>query len=317
MDVGAAVVTSQLTKVFARHGGGKTPLSAIDGLDLEVPMGDIFGFLGPNGAGKTTTLRVLTGVLSATSGDARVLGVDVRRTPEKVKALVSYLPQGEVLYGDLTAAENVRFVLSLYGIPRAYREGLARESLELLELSSMADRRAGQLSGGQRRILAVACAVAPRQRLLILDEPTAGLDPEKRALVWDVLHRLQAAGATVFVTTHQMDEADRCRRLGLMSRGRLLASGRPEELRQSFGMKVYEIAYDGPLPAPEHVARALPVAQRSVRGSRLRIVTTIGSADEVARALAGSGIPARSVRASEPDLEDVFLTGSRALGLPA
>ena len=294
------IVTDDLCRSF-----GSQP--AVRDLSLRIDQGEIYGFIGPNGAGKTTTLRMLAGVLAATSGRVEVLGIDVGSVPERVKAEIGYLPQGEVSYGDLTVSENVRFLMDLYGVPSKMQEGLLGETLELLGLRPLAERRAATLSGGQRRLLALACAIAPRHRLVILDEPTAGLDPHTRGTVWAAIHRLRAAGTTVFVTTHGMDEADRCLRVGLMGGGRLLAEGTPEELRAGFGESVYEVS-GGAQPLPEDLPAIPGVVQAAARGSRLRLIVEAGR--DPRPEIEALGLQAKRI---EPDLEDVFMELTRGV----
>jgi ABC-2 type transport system ATP-binding protein len=275
----------------------------VEGLDLEVRRGEIFGLLGPNGAGKTTTLRMLTGVLRPSSGEGIVLGRDVSREPDAVKGSLAYVPQGDVLYGDLRVRENLEFLMGVYGVPRAARADSARHALAQLRLEALRDRPTRFLSGGERRLLALAGALALRQSLVVLDEPTAGLDPENRVLVWDTLHELRQAGVTILVTTHSMDEADRCLRVGLMGRGRLLAQGTPESLRREITTPMYEVATSAP---GADVARAVGAPRASARGARLRLACDAASEAEVSRRLLQAGIQGE-VRGVEADMEDVFL----------
>jgi ABC-2 type transport system ATP-binding protein len=213
---------------------------AVEGLDLEVPRGQVFGLLGPNGSGKTTTIRMLCGLLEPTSGGATVAGIDVVREPDEVRRRIGYMSQRFGLYEDLTIAENLRFYSELYGLVGS--EGRARREAVLAEygLDTRARQLAGTLSGGWKQRLALACATAHRPDLVFLDEPTAGVDPAARRHFWEIIGRHAEAGLTVVVTTHYMDEAERCDRLGLMSRGRLIGLGTPAEIRAHFGQPSIE-----------------------------------------------------------------------------
>jgi ABC-2 type transport system ATP-binding protein len=215
-------------------------LAAVEGLDLEIRRGEVFGLLGPNGSGKTTTIRMLCGLLEPTSGRAEVAGVDVVRHPDEVRRRIGYMSQKFGLYEDLTVAENLRFYSGLYGLIGA--EGRARRA-EVLRASGLEDRAgqlAGTLSGGWKQRLALACATAHEPHLVFLDEPTAGVDPAARRRFWDIIGERAAGGLTVVVTTHYMDEAERCDRLGLLSRGHLIGLGTPAEIRSHFGLTSIE-----------------------------------------------------------------------------
>jgi ABC-2 type transport system ATP-binding protein len=230
---GAAIQTHLLRKVFGH-------IVAVEGLDLTVARGEIFGLLGPNGSGKTTTIRMLTGLMAPTSGRAEVADIDVVRAPEAVRQRIGYMSQRFGLYEDLTVRENLAFYGGLYGLTGA--EGKARLLDVMREhgLEARADQLAGTLSGGWKQRLALACATAHRPALVFLDEPTAGVDPAARRSFWDRIHARASEGLAVLVTTHYMDEAERCDRLALLSRGRLIALGTPAEIRASFGLPSIE-----------------------------------------------------------------------------
>jgi ABC-2 type transport system ATP-binding protein len=218
-------------------------LIAVERLDLEVRRGEIFGLLGANGSGKTTTIRMLTGLLPPTSGEATVAGIDVVRDPEAVRRRLGYMSQRYGLYDDLTAEENLRFYAGLYG--RLGREGRERVEELIADLGFTRRRRqlAGTLSGGWKQRLSLACATAHRPDVLFLDEPTAGVDPAARRHFWEVIHTLAAGGTTILVTTHYMDEADRCQRLAMLWRGRLVALGAPHEIVAQLGQPTLEDAF--------------------------------------------------------------------------
>jgi ABC-2 type transport system ATP-binding protein len=228
-----AVRTTALRKVFGS-------LTAVEGLDLEIQRGEVFGLLGPNGSGKTTTIRMLCGLLEPTSGQASVVGVDVTRDPEGVRQRIGYMSQRYGLYDDLTVAENMRFYGSMYGLRGAKREARAQELLDDLGLRQRATQLAGTLSGGWKQRLALACATSHRPDMLFLDEPTAGVDPASRRLFWDWIYGLAKGGTTILVTTHYMDEAERCERLGFLSRGHLIALGTVAEVEKAFGQPTIE-----------------------------------------------------------------------------
>jgi ABC-2 type transport system ATP-binding protein len=227
------IVTHGLRKVFGK-------LVAVEGLDLEVRRGEIFGLLGPNGSGKTTAIRMLTGLLPPTSGSATVVGVDVVKSPELVRRRIGYMSQRFGLYDDLTVEENIQFYAGLYGI--VGEENRQRVAVQLTEyrLTERTGQLAGTLSGGWKQRLALACTTTHEPDLLFLDEPTAGVDPASRRLFWELIGRRAAAGTTVVVTTHYMDEAERCQRLAFLSRGHLIGVGTPKEITARFGVPTVE-----------------------------------------------------------------------------
>ena len=222
------VRTQALRKVFGE-------LVAVHGLDLEITRGEVFGMLGPNGSGKTTTIRMLCGLVVPTSGTAEVAGFDVTRDAERVRRRIGYMSQRYGLYDDLTVSENLRFYSAVYGVVGAERDARLAEHVEDLGLTERLTQMAGTLSGGWKQRLALACATAHRPDLVFLDEPTAGVDPAARRTFWETIYRLAARGTTILVTTHYMDEAERCQRLAFLSRGHLIALGTPKEITTQFG----------------------------------------------------------------------------------
>lgn len=228
MDAPAVVRTRALRKVFGS-------LVAVHGLDLEIHRGEVFGLLGPNGSGKTTTIRMLCGLVLPTSGTAEVAGFDVTHEAERVRTRIGYMSQRYGLYDDLTVSENLRFYSAVYGVLGNDRDQLLAEHAEDAGLTDRLKQLAGTLSGGWKQRLALACATAHRPDLLFLDEPTAGVDPAARRTFWETIYRLAARGTTVLVTTHYMDEAERCQRLAFLSRGQLIALGTPKEITTQFG----------------------------------------------------------------------------------
>ncbi len=232
----AAIVTEALHKRFGE-------LVAVERLDLVVPRGQIFGLLGANGSGKTTTIRMLTGLLPPTSGAARVAGIDVVHDPEAVRRRLGYMSQRFGLYDDLTVEENLKFYAGLYGLIGATGRARVDELIATLAFTERRRQLAGTLSGGWKQRLSLACATAHRPDVLFLDEPTAGVDPAARRSFWDVIRALAAGGTTILVTTHYMDEAERCERLAMLWRGRLVALGSPQEIVAEFGAASLEDAF--------------------------------------------------------------------------
>jgi ABC-2 type transport system ATP-binding protein len=228
-----AIETHDLRKSFG-------PIVAVESLDLTVERGSVFGLLGPNGSGKTTTIRMLCGLMRPSAGRATVAGIDVTRDPEGVRRRIGYMSQRFGLYDDLTVAENLRFYSSVYGLAGEERRARASELLGELGLEPRRGQLAGTLSGGWKQRLALACATAHRPEVLFLDEPTAGMDPASRRLLWQWLYALAARGTTILITTHYMDEAERCGRLAFLSRGHLIATGTAEDVRRQFALPTIE-----------------------------------------------------------------------------
>lgn len=222
-----AIVTRGLRKEFGGH-------AAVEGLDLRIRRGEVFGLLGPNGSGKTTTIRMLCGLMRPTAGSATVVGLDAARQAELVRRRIGYMSQRFGLYDDLTVTENIRFYASVYGLAGRERRRRVDELVDDLGLGGRVGQLAGTLSGGWKQRLALACAISHRPDLVFLDEPTAGVDPASRRLFWQKIHALAANGTTILVTTHYMDEAERCGRLAFLSRGRLIAVGTVAEVLAQF-----------------------------------------------------------------------------------
>jgi ABC-2 type transport system ATP-binding protein len=223
-----AVRTENLVKRFG-------PFTAVDRVTLTVPPGEIFGFLGPNGAGKSTTIRILCGLLAPTSGGAWVGGCDVARDPESVKHSIGYMSQKFSLYDDLTVEENIDFFSGIYGVARERREERKRFALAMAGLEERRGDLTRLLAGGWKQRLALGCALLHEPPIVFLDEPTSGVDPIARRAFWDLIYQMAAAGRTVFVSTHYMDEAEYCHRVALMNRGQVIALGSPAELKAAQG----------------------------------------------------------------------------------
>ena len=222
-----AIDARGLRKVFGS-------LVAVDALTLQVHRGEVFGLLGPNGSGKTTTIRMFCGLLEPTAGTAIVAGCDVVRDAEEVRRRIGYMSQKYGLYDDLTVVENIRFYSSIYGLHGDAREQRIVALVKELDLEERVGQFAGTLSGGWKQRLALACATAHEPPVLFLDEPTAGVDPASRRRFWEIIHEFARRGTTILVTTHYMDEAERCDRLAFMSRGHLIALGTPDEVTRQF-----------------------------------------------------------------------------------
>ena len=228
-----AVRMTQLRKMFGA-------LVAVDALTLDIPRGQVFGLLGPNGSGKTTTIRMLCGLVQPTSGSATVVGFDVATQAEQIRDNIGYMSQRFGLYDDLTVAENLRFYATVYGLIGKVRDERLAAHMHTMGLDARADQLAGTLSGGWKQRLSLACATAHTPQMLFLDEPTAGVDPAARRAFWESIYLLARGGTTILVTTHYMDEAERCERLAFLSRGHLIAVGSPAEVTQQFGTKNIE-----------------------------------------------------------------------------
>ncbi len=228
------------TRALARRFGD---FVAVQGLDLEIGAGEVFGLLGPNGSGKTTTIRMLCGLLEPSSGGARVAGIEVTDSPEQIKQRIGYMSQKFGLYEDLTVRENLEFYAGIYGLRRPARQIRIDEVVKFIGLERRLPQLVGTLSGGWKQRLALACAILHRPAVLFLDEPTAGVDPAARRLFWKAIYDRAGGGTTVIVTTHYMDEAERCGRLAMMSNGHLIALGTPAEVAQQVGGATLEDAF--------------------------------------------------------------------------
>lgn len=286
------------------------PVRAVDGIDLDVARTEIFALVGPDGAGKTTLIRMLCGALSPDQGTARVGGFDVVQDPEAVKAGIGYVPQRFSLYGDLSAMENLRLYADIYRVPGERFRPRAAELLSDFRLLPFADRPAQQLSGGMKQKLALACTLIHEPALLLLDEPTTGVDPVSRRQFWRILYTLNRIGITIFVSTPYMDEAERASRVGLMMHGRLVACDEPSAIKAQMAGEILEIVAE-PKSASKQLLRAHPeVISLEVFGDRLHVlVRSAQSAEAVLRtALEAAGVTVISMRPTAPSLEDVFVS---------
>lgn len=285
--------------------------TAVDAISLTVPTGTILGIIGPSGAGKTTIVRMLTGALSPTEGEVRVLGEDPRRFRRQTRERIGYMPQQFTLYPDLSARENVDFVAALFGMLWSGRHRRTREVLELVDLWAVRGRRAGALSGGMQRRLELACALVHSPALLFLDEPTAGIDPMLRSRIWDELHRLRDAGRTLLVTTQYVNESDECDMVALIDGGRLIALAEPTELRRlADGGDVIEVEtksnYDGSALRDLEMVRA--VHQVDATHLRVTVDDAATALPDVVEVVTSFGADVVSARESRPSFDAVFTT---------
>jgi ABC-2 type transport system ATP-binding protein len=295
-----AIETSRLTKAFGE-------VRAVDGLDLAVRRGERFGLIGPDGAGKTTTMRMLAGVMAASGGEAQVLGHDVVNDPESVKDDIAYMSQRFGLYEDLTVQENIDFYADLYLVDAVEKKERFGRLMEFSRLSPFIGRLAGNLSGGMKQKLGLACALIHTPKLLLLDEPTNGVDPVSRREFWKILYELLREGVTIFVSTPYMDEADRCHRVGIMDGGKLLIADTPMGIRERMRLSVIEIFCDEGRRAQKVLERVRGVKNVVFFGDKLH-VSVGGEVDDktVSGALDENSISYRSVRSIVPSLEDIF-----------
>jgi len=279
-------------------------LIALDHLDLEVRRGEIFGLVGPDGAGKTTTVRLMSGLLEATEGRVFVAGYDVAREPDAVKDRMGYMAQRFGRYLDLTIEENMMFYADLFGVPRGERDALMARLLHMTRLEPFRKRQAGKLSGGMRQKLALMCTLLHKPEVLFLDEPTNGVDPVSRRDFWAILYQLVKEGLTVLITTAYLDEAERCNRVGLMSRGRLVRCDSPEALRNSLEEECYEVRAADRRAARERLLREAGVTSAEPAGDALHVFLSPGLTSPEALSHALGGVKFRRIT---PSLEDVFI----------
>ncbi len=304
-----AVQTEELTK---RYGNGNAA-PAIDGLDLAIPSGSLYGLVGPDGAGKTTTLRILATVMLPTKGSAKVAGQDVRQDAEKIRRMIGYMPQNFSLYADLSVMENLNFFADINHLPKERKKERIQEMLAFSRLERFTDRRAGNLSGGMKKKLALACALVHDPRILILDEPSTGVDPVSRRELWLILAQVAAQGVTVLVSTPYMDEAERCNQVGILYNGKLLTSGTPDELKGNLPFDILEVK-SKPRKRMRAVVDELPgILNWRPVGDRLRIAAPRYNHNaekllqELNKALKADGQDIRLLRQARPEMEDVFV----------
>lgn len=295
------VVLDRLTRRFGSA-------LAVDQLSFAVRRGELFGLVGPDGAGKTTTLRMLAGVLPPSAGDALVLGRSVARDPEAVKPHLAYMAQRFGLYEDLTVEENLQFYADLYRVPRRERAARIERLYAFSRLGEFAGRMAGALSGGMKQKLALSCSLVHRPAVVLLDEPTFGVDPISRRDLWLILHEMVAEGVTMIVSTSYLDEAERCDRVAMLESGRVLALDRPAALQAALPGRLFAVRTDDPRRARDLLRGHPAVAHATLFGRNLHVQLAPGATpDAVADLLAGAGLAGATVEPIEPSLEDVFI----------
>lgn len=302
----SAIVTEGLTRRFG-------DFTAVDGLSIRVEPGEVFGFLGPNGSGKTTVIKMLTGILPISEGTAWVDGIDVRKEPELVRQRIGYMSQKFSLYDDLTVLENLRFYGRVYGLEGAAMHSKINDTIERNGLQPYVERLAGKLSGGWKQRLALGCALLHDPKILYLDEPTAGIDPVARRKLWDLLFDLSGQGITFFVTTHYMDEAERCSHLAYIYYGKLIADGTPDTLRElpeasPPGTRRFEIS-TAEVTSALRKARELPwLRSATIFGRSIHaLVDENVTQQQVQEEMQKRGVKVEEVRPLVADLEDVFV----------
>lgn len=302
MTADVAISAEQLTRRFGNF-------TAVDHIDLTIPKACVYGFLGPNGSGKSTTIRMLCGLLSPTLGSATVLGASVPKDSESLRTRIGYMTQKFSLYDDLSVAENLGFLYNVYRLPHHARKDRLALQMRRFGLEERADQLAGTMSGGQRQKLALAGATIHEPELLFLDEPTSAVDPESRREFWEFLFEMVDQGTTILVSTHFMDEAERCHEMAILNNGRLVASGAPEQLKQNLGATVIEVTGDDSRELRRCIMELDEVYSCAQLGRRLHVLMH-SDIDEpgalIRQQLARRGLSA-DIRDVQPNLEDVFV----------
>ncbi|MEV4845613.1 ATP-binding cassette domain-containing protein [Micromonospora matsumotoense] len=309
------IETRGLRKSFRSRQGRETKtVDAVRGVNLQVPAGEIFGFLGPNGAGKTTTLRMLATLIAPDGGDATIAGADLRKDPAEVRRRIGYVAQGGSTWDECTAREELVLHARMYGIGKADAHRRAVRALEAFQLTEYADRKCKTYSGGQRRRVEIALGIIHEPKIVFLDEPTTGLDPQSRAHMWDEIRRLRTEGMTVFITTHYLDEADAlCDRIAIMDHGEVVAEGTPAELKREISGDVVLVGLDlastpqaAQLLDGEEYLNKLETADEG--GLRLYVDEGATAIPQILRRLDHAGLSMTSIELHRPSLDDVFLT---------
>lgn len=284
-------------------------IEAVQGMNLELRSGEMYGLIGPDGAGKTTVLRILCGLLVADDGEVRLLGFDPVRQPERIRDVIGYMPQKFSLYPDLTVAENMRFFTDIYHVSKAERLRITERLVQFSRLGPFADRKAGALSGGMKQKLALSCTLIHTPKLLILDEPTTGVDPVSRGEFWDILRDLRQEGVTILVTTPYMDEASLCDRISLMFEGYILAEGTPDQIIAEFPEHIIRVYTGRPQEVAEILKQKGDFRSVHVFGDRVHVAVkdVKKSKQLIEQLLEKSSADYGSIAEAKPDLEDVFV----------
>jgi len=301
-DLQSAILADGLTKSFPG-------VRAVDALSFDVRAGEIFGLVGPDGAGKTTTLRMLAGIMPMDAGKARVAGFDVTRDPEGAKHGLSYMPQRFGLYEDLIVDENIRFYADLFGVKRAERAERSAQLLEAAGMSEFRARLAGKLSGGMKQKLGLVCALIHKPKVILLDEPTTGVDPVSRRDFWRILYELAAEGVAILTSTAYLDEAERCHRVLLLHQGKVLFCDTPENLKAGFGKGVLSITATEPRLLRSELDGAAGISSLMLTGDGIHVVVDDAArrTPEYEARLKRANIPFDAIQHVEPSIEDLFV----------
>ncbi len=305
----AAIEVDGLTKRFPG-------VIAVDGLSFAVRAGEIFGLVGPDGAGKTTTLRILAGILAPDAGTANIAGTDVIRLPERAKHALSYMPQRFGLYEDLTVEENIRFYSDLFGVKRAEREARGTELLRAAGMLEFRKRLAANLSGGMKQKLGLVCALIHRPKVILLDEPTTGVDPVSRRDFWRILYELLAEGVAILTSTAYLDEAERCHRVALLHQGRMLFCDTPANLKTRMRKNVVSVASTNPRLIRMHLERAQGISSLVMSGDGVHIVVDDAATriPQFTAQLTAEGVAFESIVQVPPTIEDLFVDAVESKG---
>ena len=297
------ILTENLTKRFGR-------ILAVAGLNLAVRREEIFGLVGPDGAGKTTTIRMLAAIMNPTKGWARVAGYDTVRQAEEIKRIIGYMPQHFSLYGDLTVMENLTFFADIFDVRGEERRRRIERLLEFARLAEFKNRRAAQLSGGMQKKLALACTLIHRPQILLLDEPTTGVDPVSRREFWDIISELHLAGVTILISTPYMDEAERCSRVGLMFEGQLIVCDEPDNIKGLVTGELIELRPSDVWRAREIAAEMDGVQEVQTYGDLLHIFVDDAARrmPQVEARLLAQGIAVEGIRQTRPRMEEAFIS---------
>ena len=297
-----AIAASGLTKSFPG-------VRAVDGVTFDVRAGEIFGLVGPDGAGKTTTLRMLAGIMPPDAGGANIAGCDVAREPERAKHALSYMPQRFGLYEDLTVDENIRFYADLFGVRREERKQRSAELLQAAGMSEFRTRLAGKLSGGMKQKLCLVCALIHRPKVILLDEPTTGVDPVSRRDFWRILYELIAEGVAILTSTAYLDEAERCHRVALMHQGKLLFCDTPENLKSQLHKDVLSVSAIEPRPVRSALEHADGISSLVLTGDGIHAVVDDAERriPEITARLKESNVAFESIQKVAPTIEDLFV----------